>query len=260
MRSTRPRKHKPLIILAVAFFGIIGLLQSPPESTAVKPTETHRLQTPSVTVRPAVTNKPQPTANSQTTATHTPHLTPQPTLKPNPTVDTSAYRTLSTGDSGDSVLSLKKQLAMLGYFGTGTSFSNIYTENTTQGIKRFQSDQGLPQTGIADPLTQYYLYGGADAVSRQLFPTASSATASLASKPTVKATSKATATIRITPKPTAANTYTITQTYIGNRNTYKCHYPSCSSVDQMKESNKVSLPSRDAAINRGYIPCKRCNP
>lgn len=48
--------------------------------------------------------------------------------------------------------------------------------------------------------------------------------------------------------------------YIGNANSYKFHYASCSSVDQMKESNKVEFYSRDEAINAGYDPCKRCNP
>ena len=49
--------------------------------------------------------------------------------------------------------------------------------------------------------------------------------------------------------------------YIGNKNTKKFHYPSCSSLDQMKESNKDYLHcTRDEAIAKGYDPCKRCNP
>lgn len=49
-------------------------------------------------------------------------------------------------------------------------------------------------------------------------------------------------------------------TYIGNSNTGKFHYSSCSSVRQMKDKNKVYLDSRDEAINRGYVPCQRCHP
>lgn len=50
-------------------------------------------------------------------------------------------------------------------------------------------------------------------------------------------------------------------TYILNTNTKKFHYPSCSSVSQMKESNKKSYTgSRDDVISQGYDPCKRCNP
>ena len=49
--------------------------------------------------------------------------------------------------------------------------------------------------------------------------------------------------------------------YVLNTNTKKFHYPSCSSVDQMKESNKEFYTgSRDDVIARGYDPCKRCNP
>lgn len=47
---------------------------------------------------------------------------------------------------------------------------------------------------------------------------------------------------------------------IGNKNTKKFHLPSCSSIDKMKESNKVRLSDRDEAINRGYVPCQRCCP
>lgn len=49
-------------------------------------------------------------------------------------------------------------------------------------------------------------------------------------------------------------------TYIGNANTKKYHYSTCSSVNDMKESNKVALESREDAIRGGYVPCKRCNP
>lgn len=50
-------------------------------------------------------------------------------------------------------------------------------------------------------------------------------------------------------------------TYIANTNTHKFHYPGCSSVDSMKESNKWYFTgSRDELIDLGYDPCKRCNP
>ena len=51
------------------------------------------------------------------------------------------------------------------------------------------------------------------------------------------------------------------QTYILNTNTRKFHYPSCSSVDSMKEKNKLEYNgTRDEIIAQGYEPCKRCNP
>ncbi len=50
-------------------------------------------------------------------------------------------------------------------------------------------------------------------------------------------------------------------TYIGNKNTKKFHYPHCSSVDDMKESNKVYFyGDRQELIDKGYVPCKRCHP
>ena len=49
--------------------------------------------------------------------------------------------------------------------------------------------------------------------------------------------------------------------YVANKNTKKFHYPSCSSVSDMKESNKLYYEgTRDELINQGYEPCKRCNP
>jgi DNA-entry nuclease len=49
--------------------------------------------------------------------------------------------------------------------------------------------------------------------------------------------------------------------YIANKNTKKFHYPSCSSVSDMKEKNKLYFDgSRDELIGQGYVPCKRCNP
>lgn len=50
-------------------------------------------------------------------------------------------------------------------------------------------------------------------------------------------------------------------TYILNVSSKKFHYPDCSSVDQMSESNKKEYSgSRDDLIAQGYDPCKRCNP
>lgn len=49
--------------------------------------------------------------------------------------------------------------------------------------------------------------------------------------------------------------------YVANRNTKKFHYPSCSSIKQMKESNRWDFHgTREELINSGYEPCKKCNP
>ena len=61
-------------------------------------------------------------------------------------------------------------------------------------------------------------------------------------------------------KETSAPVSTGTE-YILNTNTKKFHYPSCSSVKQMKASNKKKYTgSRDDLIAQGYDPCKKCNP
>ena len=49
--------------------------------------------------------------------------------------------------------------------------------------------------------------------------------------------------------------------YILNTNTKKFHYPTCSSVNDMKEKNKQEFfGTRDEAISNGYFPCGRCKP
>lgn len=50
-------------------------------------------------------------------------------------------------------------------------------------------------------------------------------------------------------------------TYILNTNSHIFHKPSCSSVDQMSDSNKQEFTgTRDEVIAMGYEPCGRCNP
>ena len=51
------------------------------------------------------------------------------------------------------------------------------------------------------------------------------------------------------------------QTYILNTNTKKFHYPTCSSVKQMKDKNKQEYSgTREEVISMGYDPCQNCNP
>lgn len=63
----------------------------------------------------------------------------------------------------------------------------------------------------------------------------------------------------VTNPPQSQNN--VEHTYILNTNTKKFHLPSCSSVNQMKESNKQTYTgNRDDLISQGYDPCKKCNP
>lgn len=49
--------------------------------------------------------------------------------------------------------------------------------------------------------------------------------------------------------------------YVVNTNTGKFHYPNCSSVNKMKDKNKMLFyGTRDELISRGYSPCGNCHP
>lgn len=64
-------------------------------------------------------------------------------------------------------------------------------------------------------------------------------------------------TVTPTPEPQES----ASPNYILNTNTHKFHYPSCDSVQEMAERNKLPYSgTRDEAIAMGYVPCKRCNP
>lgn len=51
-----------------------------------------------------------------------------------------------------------------------------------------------------------------------------------------------------------------TFSYIGNKNSKKFHIDTCSGAQDIKKENKVSFESREDAVNKGYSPCKTCNP
>ena len=62
-------------------------------------------------------------------------------------------------------------------------------------------------------------------------------------------------------EPETSGTGTVQADYVLNTNTKKFHLPSCSSADDIKESNRQEYSgSREDLIAQGYDPCKRCNP
>jgi outer membrane biosynthesis protein TonB len=76
-----------------------------------------------------------------------------------------------------------------------------------------------------------------------------------------------------TPEPTEEPTPTPTSSpgapkemeqtvrYVANMNTKKFHYPHCSSVKDIKPSNRWDFyGEREELIQKGYVPCKKCNP
>ena len=49
--------------------------------------------------------------------------------------------------------------------------------------------------------------------------------------------------------------------YVANKNSLKFHYPTCSSVEKIKASNRWDFHgTREELIAKGYQPCKRCSP
>ncbi len=67
--------------------------------------------------------------------------------------------------------------------------------------------------------------------------------------------------IPATPEPEPEQAQPTGTDYILNTNTRKFHYPSCSSVNKMKESNKQYFTgTRNEVIGMGFEACKRCCP
>ena len=63
------------------------------------------------------------------------------------------------------------------------------------------------------------------------------------------------------PEPTERAPSEEKPSYVLNHNTRKFHRPSCSSVGDIKPSNREDyFGSREALIEQGYVPCKRCAP
>lgn len=48
--------------------------------------------------------------------------------------------------------------------------------------------------------------------------------------------------------------------YIGNKNSQVFHVPTCDSVRDMKDKNKVHFYTCEEALELNYKPCQRCNP
>lgn len=75
---------------------------------------------------------------------------------------------------------------------------------------------------------------------------------------TAPETPPAAAPVQETPASETAAAQPQEMTVIGNRNTKKYHKPSCSSVGEMSDKNKVTFSSPEKAEASGYVACKRC--
>ncbi len=225
--------------LIILIFGIAGM--SGEDSSTTPAVDATPTATVSVSVSPeataeTATDAPTSTPTSDPTATPTPTTVPTveitatpaptsvPTATPAPTTDPTAY-VLKQGDKNEDVKSLQKVLISLGWL-TGSADGD-YGPKTVSAVKAYQDAAGLPVTGKCDYDT-YLSLTSANA------PTA--------------------------PVQVEEEEESDEVAYIGNRNSKKFHYPSCSSVDDMKEKNKVEFYSRDEATGAGYEPCGRCHP
>lgn len=69
----------------------------------------------------------------------------------------------SLGDKNEGVRAMKKRLQALGYFSKDTTVGPEFTESTERAVRKFQLQNGLPETGVADEKT-LALLEAADAV------------------------------------------------------------------------------------------------
>ena len=184
-----------------------------------------------------------------------PSPTPKPTVSTSPTSystasdnvisptatqnSSSAFETLRSGSTGVDVELLQMRLNALGY-SIGTA-DGSYGPKTVAAVMAFQKAAGLTADGVAGQKTQTRLFAS--------------------SAPTAPPDyNKSTASSNAASDTTSKNTESSSAVYIGNRNSKKFHHSWCSSVSDMKASNRVSFSSRSEAIDYGYKPCGRCNP
>lgn len=216
-----------LILLVIGIAGSSGDDTTTTPDVSASPTaEVVVTATPEIasTTEPVSTAIVEPTVHPTASPTIESTATPEPTPTPVPTADPTAY-VLKQGNKNNDVKALQKVLISLGWL--SGSADGDYGPKTVSAVKAYQDAAGLPVTGECDYDTYLSL-------------TSSNAPAA--------------------PAPVVEEDESDEVAYIGNRNSKKFHYPSCSSVDDMKESNKVEFYSRDEATSAGYDPCGRCHP
>ena len=131
--------------------------------------------------------------------------------------------------------------------------------NTTSDIvpTTVQTTANLP-TKPTKPTTEEIT---TQSTTEDTIETTSEAIIEAATEATTEATIESTeATTEATNEPTEAPASNTTD-YVLNTSSGKFHYSWCSSVNQMKESNKSYFTgTREEVIQYGYSPCGRCCP
>ena len=80
-------------------------------------------------------------------------------------------------------------------------------------------------------------------------------------EPSTESTEPSTDPVEETTVPEEPSTTGNERDYVLNTNSKKFHYPDCSSVGQMKSSNRADFyGTREEVIAQGYEPCGRCKP
>ncbi len=155
---------------------------------------------------------------------------------PSPLYTPLSFVSIVRGDKGDRVRGIQEMLISRGYL--DGSADGDFGPKTESALKAYQQAMGLPVTGECD----YDTYRSLDDDMQ-----------SKATEP------------KLTPKPTSTPEPVVEEPavydYIYNKNTKKFHEIGCASVDQMKDKNKGYFSGdRQELINRGYKPCKNCDP
>ena len=141
---------------------------------------------------------------------------------------------------------------------TELSMVESYEDDTTKSITTEMTTEATTETTTTEIITTE---ATTETTTTEVVTTDTTTEATTTEVATTEATTEATTTEVVTTEPTTTEVTTTETTYVLNMNTGKFHYPSCSSVDDMKESNKTyHTGSRDEVIGMGYSPCGRCNP
>ena len=201
-------------------------------------------------------------SNSLNSPTSYPDIEPTVYSQPAVTSDKS-YITLQKGSRGHDVMVLQMRLIQLGYLNGKADGS--FGKQTAKALSAYQSANHHKADGIATPAVQAALFSASaiGASGRQYAEFDPSTYATPTPKPTAtpkpaKRTQKAN-NVKASAGGSSGGSSGGTS-YIGNKNTMKFHRLGCSSINEMKDKNKVALSTRNEAIQKGYVPCKRCNP
>ena len=155
-------------------------------------------------------------------------------------------------------------IALLGFFvlfmiGFSIDTKNKDEDSTMQAaaavsVQEESVDRSIPEDPEEDIEEKTTEEITTEAVTEQIAVVTTEAT-------TEEITTEATTEEVTTETTTEATTEAEQYDYVLNTNTHKFHYPSCKSVNQMKDKNKKEFHgTREEVIQQGYEPCKNCNP